>query len=508
MTDAPRGWYRWYALSLLAAVNVLNYLDRNVIFALFEPIKRDLGLTDTQLGWLGSAYILVFSVTALPAGVLSDLRSRRLVIAVGVGIWSAFTSLAGLVRNYTQLFVTRAAVGIGEAAFGPASSSLVADYFPGPGRAVAMGILSAGIPLGGVAGLWLGGELEEMYGWRVAFMAVGVPGFILAVLAAQLRDPTRPSAPVHLLKLLKRFEIGALRLCRQFSPLIIGAAVGGIAAYWLDHYYGADSQIDVAVFSIAISLGLACNIGLWFWQIHRDRIADTPFGPEVTGPVGDAFDELLHALRVVLRTPTLVYVFLAGAMISFGLNGIVGWGPTFAARELGWTAGEASKMLGVTGLVVGTLGTLTGGFVADYLKRYTDSARVITTGVGLLIGGPLAMWTLTVRDPELFVRAFGAAFFFLTWYNGPLAATIFDVVPSRISATVVGAYLLFIHLAGDAIAFPLIGSLSDEFGIDRAILLLPTVSIAGGFVILLATKYVRRDMARAVLPTGEYQVVK
>ena len=111
MTAETKGWYRWYALGLLASINILNYLDRNVIFALFEPIKRDLGLTDTQLGWLGSAYILVFSVAALPFGVLSDLRSRRAVIAVGVGIWSAFTSMAGLVRSFTQLFICRAAVG-------------------------------------------------------------------------------------------------------------------------------------------------------------------------------------------------------------------------------------------------------------------------------------------------------------------------------------------------------------------------------------------------------------
>src|SRR5690606_11281275 len=129
----------WYALGLLAVINLLNYLDRNVIFALFEPIKQDLGLTDTQLGWLGSAYILVFSVAALPFGVLSDLRSRRAVISGGVAVWSLFTSLGGLVRSYTQLFLCRAAVGIGEAAYGPAASSLVADYFPGPGRAIAMG---------------------------------------------------------------------------------------------------------------------------------------------------------------------------------------------------------------------------------------------------------------------------------------------------------------------------------------------------------------------------------
>ena len=183
--------YRGYALGLLAFINLLNYLDRNVIFALFEPIKRDLGLTDTQLGWLGSAYILVFSVAALPFGVISDLRSRRAVIAAGVTVWSVFTFLGGLVRSYWQLFTCRAAVGIGEAAFGPAAASLVADYFPGKGRAGAMGVLASGIALGGVLGIGLGGLLEQYYGWRIAFMVVGMPGLFCAFLAARLIDPTR-----------------------------------------------------------------------------------------------------------------------------------------------------------------------------------------------------------------------------------------------------------------------------------------------------------------------------
>jgi MFS family permease len=508
VASRPGGWYRWYALGLLAAINILNYLDRNVIFALFEPIKRDLGLSDTQLGWLGSAYILVFSVAALPFGVLSDLRSRRAVIAVGVGVWSAFTSLAGLVRSYTQLFVCRAAVGIGEAAFGPASTALVAEYFAGERRAFAMGILSAGISLGGVLGIWLGGQLEALYGWRVAFMAVGIPGFLLALLAGRLQDPGRPSGPLRVWRLLKRFEVGLAKVVRQFHPLLLLAVMGGFAAWWADRHYGASSQVDAAVFATAIAVGLALNIAWWLLQIRRQRIADTPFGPQVTGPMEDALQELVGAGRVVFRTRTLVYVFLAGAMISFGLNGLVGWGPTFATRELGWTAAEAAKRLGAAGLVVGTLGTLAGGLIADWLRRYTDASRVITTAAGLLIGGPLAFWTLTVRDPALFVPLFSAAFFFLTWYNGPLSAVIFDVVPARIGATVVGAYLLFIHLAGDAIAFPLIGTLSDKFGIDRAVLLLPVVAGAGGLVILAAARYVRGDAARAALPTGEYQAIQ
>ncbi|MGH7591622.1 MAG: MFS transporter, partial [Gemmatimonadales bacterium] len=252
--------YRWYALGLLSVLNLLNYLDRNVIFALFEPIKHDLSLTDAQLGWLGSAYILVFSIAALPLGVLSDLRSRRAVIAWGVSLWSAFTVLAGLARGFGQLFVTRAAVGIGEAAFGPASQSLVADYFPGKRRAFAMGILSAGLSLGGVMGLWLGGKLEAVYGWRVAFMAVGLPGFLLAVFAVRLVDPTRVLTPVKVTHLLKELRVGVDTLVNQFNPFLATAVVGGFAALLADLAFDASSDTITMILAIAAGLGLALNV--------------------------------------------------------------------------------------------------------------------------------------------------------------------------------------------------------------------------------------------------------
>ena len=493
MTIPPRltTRYRWYALGLLALINLLNYIDRNVIYALFEPIKADLGLTDGQLGWLGSAYILVFSVAALPFGVLSDLRSRRAVIAGGVTVWSVFTFLSGLVRSYWQLFTCRAAVGIGEAAYGPASASLVADYFPGPRRAMAMGILASGVSLGGVLGLLLGGLLESEYGWRVAFMTVGVPGFVCALLVARLADPVRTPARLTVRSFLRDFHLNAVALVRQLWPLAVSGLIGVVAAYRLDRVYGADSKLDVAAFSAAIGLGLTFTI----WRLVRRTQLDaggSGFGTGISG----AFDDIVAAGKTVLHTPTLVYIFLAGAMISFGLNGIVGWGPTFVARELGLTAAEGASLLGKWGLISGTAGTLFGGWLADWLRRRNEMGRVLTVGLGLLLGGPLAVWLLTIRDPDLFQNVFTAAFFCLSWYNGPMTAVIFDVVPPRISATVAGAYLLFIHLAGDAIALPLVGTLSDRFGLDRAILLLPSVVIVGGVVALFATRTVRQDMNR------------
>lgn len=484
--------YRRYALGLLAFINLLNYLDRNVIFALFEPIKRDLSLTDTQLGWLGSAYILVFSVAALPLGVISDLRSRRAVIAGGIAVWSAFTFLGGLVRNFWQLFTCRAVVGVGEAAFGPAASSLVADYFPGKGRAAAMGILASGIALGGVLGIGLGGLLERHYGWRVAFMTVGVPGFLCAAAAARLIDPTRKPAILSVPEYIRTLSGGLNVLIRRFMFTVVGLPVGTGFAVLLDRTYGADSKLDIAALGAAVGIGLTLDIWRWVRLSRSGYPLETPFGDEIESTIYD----IVRAGKRVLDTPTLMYVFVAGAMISFGMNGIVGWGPTFISRELGFTASQAATLLGKWGLLAGTAGTLFGGALADWLRRFTEQGRVITVALGLLIGGPLAIWLLTVRDPTIFTPVFFGAFFFLSWYNGPLTAVIFDVVPARVGATVAGAYLLFIHLAGDAIAFPLVGALSDRFGIDRAVFVLPLVATLGGLVILGATRTVWPDMQR------------
>jgi MFS family permease len=485
----PSRGYAWYALGVLSLANLLSFINRNVIFALFEPIKSDLGLSDAQLGWLASAYVLVFSLAALPAGVLSDLRSRRSVIAVGILLWTVFSVLSGTTDNFGALLACRALVGVGAAAFAGPAQSMVADYFPLRGRAMAMGILAAGITLGGVLGIALGGRLDAAYGWRSAMLVVGLPGLLFALLAARLNDPVQRAAARTLRASLARLEVGANAMVRQFLPLLVGVVLGGILAFHLDRVSGADSRIDVAAFALAVGLGLAFNIRVWVRRFARAPVA-------APRPLVRAFGEKAVSLATVLRTPTLGYVFAGGALISFGMNGLVGWAPAFMSRELGLTVAQAATLLGTWGLVSGILGVLFGGIMADWLRRYTVTGRVLTIGLGLLIGGPLTLWLLTIRDLGYFVPVFALAFFFLSWFNGPIAAVIFDVVPPAISATVAGAYLLFIHLVGDAVAFPLVGALSDRFGLHRAVLLLPVVAIVGGMVVLGATRTVARDMAR------------
>ncbi len=480
------------ALGLLAFINLLNYLDRNIIFALFESIKRELHLDDAQLGWLGGAYILVFSVAALPFGVIGDLKSRKTVIAAGTALFSAFTSLGGLVRGFTDLFITRAAVGIGEAAYAPASTSMVADYFPGKHRALAMAVLNAGIPIGGVLGIFAGGYLESIYGWRVALMAVGIPGFAAAALVMLLVDPSRRDATPSVRAMARRLGLGVIGIVNQLLPLLLLSGIGLLVAFIMTQQFGVESRSDTIVLAVAIGLGGILTIWRWVRLLHADRRDETPFTPALE----DAMDDLVDAGRIVLRTPTLVFVFLSGAMISFGTNGLVGWGPSFMTRKFGLSSAEAAQLLGTWGLVAGVIGTLVGGVIADRLSRYTERGRVITIAAGFIIGGPLAIWAVTLRDLSGFVPSFVIAFFFLSWYNGPMAAVIFDVVPANIGSTVVGAYLLFIHLAGDAIAFPLVGSLSDRFTLERAVIVLPAVALAGGVVILGAISTIRQDMAR------------
>jgi sugar phosphate permease len=299
-------------------------------------------------------------------------------------------------------------------------------------------------------------------------------------------------------KYLKDLELTATAIARHFAPLLLMTGLGALLASLLDLVYGADSRIDAATLAAFVGLGLAWNIYRWVKRIQADQIDETPFG----GQIADAFDDILRAAKAVLRTPTLVYIFIGGAMISFGVNGVVGWGPTFLARQFNLPPGEAATILGKWGLIFGTAGTLFGGLFADWLRKHTPSGRVLTVAFGFLIGGPLGIWLLTIRDLSLFIPVSCAVFFFLSWYNGPIAAATFDVVPAKIGSTVIGAYLLFIHLAGDAIALPLIGKLSEIFGLNRAMLLLPVVALLGGVVILGATRTVVADMKRVAGKQG------
>jgi MFS family permease len=171
-----------YALAVLTFINLFNYLDRWVLSAVLEAIKRDLHFSDTQLGSLATGFIIVYMLTSPVFGTLGDRRRRPPLIALGVAIWSVATAAAGFARGFVSLFSARATVGVGEAAYGTIAPALLSDHFPIEKRGRVFAIFFAAIPIGSAAGYMVGGLVDKHFGWRAAFWVAGAPGLLLALL--------------------------------------------------------------------------------------------------------------------------------------------------------------------------------------------------------------------------------------------------------------------------------------------------------------------------------------
>jgi len=185
--------YRNYVLAVLFLGYVVNFIDRSILSILLEPIKIDLGLSDTELGLLGGlAFALFYATLGIPIASLADRWSRVKVLAISMVIWSGMTAACGLASNFIMLLLARIGVGVGEAGASPPSHSLISDYFPIETRATALSIYALGIPFGSMVGNFVGGWGAEEFGWRVTFYLVGVPGIFVALLIFMtLREPPR-----------------------------------------------------------------------------------------------------------------------------------------------------------------------------------------------------------------------------------------------------------------------------------------------------------------------------
>lgn len=186
--------YRFYVLGLMVGIALLNYMDRWVGSAVAPLIQAEFDLNDFSIGVLGSAFTLIYALAALPFGMWADRGVRKTVIGTGVAIWSMATLLTGLSTTYVQLFVTRAVLGIGEASYFPAGTSLLGDYFPRQERGRANSIWIAGTAIGIAVGFAGGGLIAAAYGWRAAFFVTAAPGLVFAILAFRLREPLRGAA--------------------------------------------------------------------------------------------------------------------------------------------------------------------------------------------------------------------------------------------------------------------------------------------------------------------------
>jgi MFS transporter, Spinster family, sphingosine-1-phosphate transporter len=306
--------YRRYALGLLLTVNLLNYIDRQVLYAVFPLVKSALALSDTALGLLGSAFMVVYMVTAPLFGWLGDRRSRTALAAGGLTLWSLATMGAGVAGSYPQLFLARSLVGVGEASFGTVSPGLVADYFSRERRGRVLSWFYLAIPVGSALGYLLGGVIGHRYGWQAAFLLVGAPGLALVVLVARLRVPL--ATPARAPRAGRYRELLANRsfVLNTLAMTAMTFALGGLAQ-WMPTFLYRVHRLDVARANTLFG-GITVVAGI--------------FGTLAGGWLGDRLQQrradgylLVSAWGFLLALPLAAYALLAGSRTGC-LGGIFG----------------------------------------------------------------------------------------------------------------------------------------------------------------------------------------
>jgi predicted MFS family arabinose efflux permease len=238
--------HRAYVLGVLTLIYTLAFVDRQIINILAEPIKRDLGLADWQMGTMsGFAFAMLYTAVGIPLARYAERANRPLIIGASLAIWSGFTALSGLAQSFVHIVLARVGVGIGEAGCVPASHSLISEITPPEKRASALAIFSAGLPMGSLFGMALGGLVASVHGWRTAFYLVGAPGIALAaILVLTVRDPRFASGTTRSERVPTEVPslASALRLLLRkpsFGWLVAGASMLSFAGYSHQAFYGS-----------------------------------------------------------------------------------------------------------------------------------------------------------------------------------------------------------------------------------------------------------------------------
>ena len=307
--------YRNYALFILMMAYTANFVDRQILSILLQPIKLELHLSDTQLGFLsGLTFALFYATLGIPIAMWADRSSRRNIVSLALTIFSGMTVVCGYVTSFTQLAFARIGVGVGEAGSSPPSHSMIADMFPPEKRATAMGIYSMGINLGILVGFLVGGWVSQWYGWRAAFFIVGAPGLIIAALVRfTLKEPARGHADgltaqgtAEAPKVMEVFKLlWSQKSFRHFSFGSALVALNGYAAVnWLPAFLMRSFDMSPGAIGtwLAFIIGIAGGVGTYLTGHFADRL----------GKRDVRWNMWIIAILMVLSFPVSVAMYLSG----------------------------------------------------------------------------------------------------------------------------------------------------------------------------------------------------
>ena len=277
---------RYYAVGLLTVVYTFNFIDRQLLSILQESIKADLLLSDQQLGLLtGFAFALFYVSAGIPIARWADRANRRNIVALAIGIWSFMTAISGFVQSYVQLLLARIGVGIGEAGGSPPAHSIISDIFPPERRASALAFYSMGVNIGILFGFLVGGWLNEFFDWRTAFLVVGAPGLLIALLVRYtLREPIRGLSEQRQGNTETAPFGTVLRLLMSrsaFRHMAFGAALNAFAGYssssWTASFMIRSHGMTTGELGtwLALILGLGGAVGVLAGGVIAERQAKT-----------------------------------------------------------------------------------------------------------------------------------------------------------------------------------------------------------------------------------------
>ena len=466
-TEPRATGYSWYVLGVLVVVYILNFIDRQIVSILAVDIKADLGLTDADMGFLGGAAFAVFyALFGIPLGRLADNWNRVKLLSIGLALWSTMTALSGFARNQVTLTFARMGVGVGEATASPTAYSLISDYFPKRQKATALAIYSSGLYLGGGVSLFIGASIVEAWnrtwpnggpmglvGWHGAFLAVGIPGLLVALWVATLREPARGamdgvashSSPHP----FREFFRDLSTIVPPFT--LFGAAQRGTTA-------------------LAVNIGFAAAIAAFAWWMIR-LTGNFPQWSAVGLGYYAVFSwaSTLRArdpatFRLIWGTPAFICTTLGYGLVSLAAYALAFWSPPYAELVLKLPKQELAFILGANGALAGFVGVILGGRIADALRARNPAGRILTIIFGV-VAPIIPIWIgYTTESSFIFYAMNFLAGMFGAAALGAAAATTQDLVLPRMRGTATAAFFLGTTLVGLSFGPYMVGQISDLAG--------------------------------------------
>ena len=369
-------------LGLLTLINVLNFVDRSLLASFANFIVPDLGLTDTQFGYLvGLAFLFFYSIMGIFMGVLADTLHRPRLIAFGVALWSLFTIASGAARGFISMGVARMFIGVGESILTPSAVSSFADRFPDSKMGFVIGFYYMGIPIGAGLSLLIAGSLGPLIGWRNCFYILGALGLILAVVMLFVKETPRKM------------------MYEEKS----------------EH---AEDKLNLK--------------------------------------------EKMKTLFIVLRSsPVLIYMILAGVIIHITLGG-VNFDQLWLVQERGFDRAEIATLAGILVLIGGVGGNLFGGIVGDiFVSKFNQPRSIFLFWVALLSSPFVIFYRLVEPDSILIPIGILIGAFQVGCFWGPVFATVQEIAPQHIRATLIAFYILTLNLLGLAVGAVVTGMSID-----------------------------------------------